>query len=250
MNSKRPSKWNALVAGEINVGAAPSSTAPMTPFAYGADASTGGADASTGGSNPEPTCPLPTTFEWTSTGPLAEPSSPGATGLKDFSVTRYNDKYIVFGTLVNGDYNGFFSTFSSFDEWDTAEQHVHSGHSAPTLLYFEPQDLWVLAYQWDFQFKTTQTPDVWSSWSAPQPLLSGDPTTGEGTGPMSQTIICDDESCYLFFVDGAGGLYRGSMSINDFPGTFSGATAFSMNPSRASTMGCRCTQSRGATSTS
>ncbi len=170
------------------------------------------------------TCPMPTSFRWTSSGVLAQPAQSGWYALKDFTVTKYDGRYIVYGTVADGNWNGFFSTFTSFDEWDTAEQQFHSGHVAPTLFFFEPKNLWVLTYQWGFQYKTTTTPDVWSSWSAGRSLLSGDPTEGRGTGPIDQTVICDDANCYLFFNDDAGGVYRASMPINDFPGTFSNAT--------------------------
>ncbi len=192
----------------------------------GNDAGTGGMDG-TGGSDPDITCPLPNTFKWTSTGVLAEPKEDNWYALKDFSVTRYNDKYIVYGTVANdqnGTWHGFLSTFSSFDEWDTADQEYHGGHVAPTIFYFEPKDIWVLAYQWGFQYKTTKTPDIWSSWSGSNPLLNGNPTEGRGVGPIDQTVICDDDNCYLFFNDDAGSVYRASMPIGNFPGTFSGAT--------------------------
>lgn len=188
---------------------------------------TGGADIQngTGGGSSDVTCPLPTSLQWTSSGVLAEPAEDGWFALKDFTVTRYNGKYIVYGTVANGNWNGFFSTFSSFEEWDTAEQHYHSGHVAPTLFYFSPKNIWVLTYQWGFQYKTTQTPDVWSSWSAGQSLMNynPDPTGGAGTGPIDQTVICDDSDCYLFFNDDAGGVYRASMPIGNFPGQFTGA---------------------------
>ncbi len=182
----------------------------------------GGGTGGTGGG--DVTCPLPTTFSWTSTGPLAEPSDSSWDGLKDFSVTKYNGKYLVFGTVANNGWNGFFSTFTSFDEFDTATQNYHSGHVAPTIFHFEPKDLWVLTYQWGFQYKTTTTPDNWASWSSGKSLMSGDPTGGRGTGPIDQTVICDDTNCYLFFNDDAGGVYRASMPIGDFPGTFTNAT--------------------------
>lgn len=176
------------------------------------------------------TCPLPTSFTWTSSGVLADPADDDWFAIKDFTVTRYDDRYIVYGTVANGGWNGFFSTFESFDEWSNAEQHYHLGHVAPTLFYFEPKDVWVLAYQWDFQYKTTKTPDVWASWSSSAPLILGDPTGGRGTGPIDQTIICDDTACYIFFNDDAGGVYRGSMPIDDFPGTFTGITRIMDEP--------------------
>jgi len=176
------------------------------------------------------TCPLPSTFEWTSTGPLAEPKNSGAKSLKDFSVTKYNGKYLVYATTANGEWNGFMSTFTSFDEWADAEQPYIPGLVAPTIFYFTPKDTWVLAYQWGFKYATSKTPDDANSWSATQSLLSGDPTGGRGTGPIDQTVICDDTDCYLFFCDDAGGVYRGSMPIGNFPGSFSNVTRIMDQP--------------------
>jgi hypothetical protein len=61
-------------------------------------------------------------------------------------------------------------------------------------------------------------------------LISGDPTGGAGTGPIDQTLICDDVSCYIFFNDDAGGVYRGSKPINEFPGTFTNSTRIMQEP--------------------
>ncbi len=183
-----------------------------------------GGDQGTGGSPNDEVCPLPSTFEWTSSGPLAQPKNSGAKSLKDFSVTKYNGKYLVYATTANGNWNGFMSTFTSFDEWDDAEQHYIPGLVAPTIFYFEPKDVWVLAYQWGFKYATSKTPDDPGSWSATKPLLNGDPTNGRGTGPIDQTIICDDTDCYMFFNDDAGGVYRGSMPIDQFPAAFTNVT--------------------------
>lgn len=180
---------------------------------------TGGGTGGTG-----MTCPLPATFKWTSSGPLAEPKNPGAKSLKDFSVTTYNGNYLVYGTTADGEWNGFVSTFSSFDQWKNAEQRYIRGLVAPTIFYFTPKDTWVLAYQWGFKYSTSKTPDDPSSWTPTQSLLVGDPTNNRGTGPIDQTIICDDSDCYIFFNDDAGGVYRGSMPISQFPGAFSNVT--------------------------
>jgi len=191
----------------------------------------GGVDGGAGGTGGTgETCPLPSTFEWTSTGPLAEPKNSGAKSLKDFSVTKYNGNYLVYATTANGEWNGFVSTFGSFDEWANAEQSYIPGLVAPTIFYFTPKDTWVLAYQWGFKYSTSKTPDDPSSWSPTQSLLTGDPTGGRGTGPIDQTVICDDSNCYLFFCDDAGGVYRGSMPIGQFPGAFSNVTRIMDQP--------------------
>lgn len=177
-------------------------------------------------SEPEPTetCDFKPPFRWTSTGPLAEPKGNGWHSLKDFSVTKYNGKYLVYATVNDGNWNGFFSVFDSFDKWKDADQSYHSGHVAPQIFYFTPKDTWVLVTQWSIRYRTSKTPTDFNSWSPLQSMMAGDPTGGRGTGPIDPAVICDDKNCYLFFNDDAGGVYRGSMPIGDFPGEFKNVT--------------------------
>jgi hypothetical protein len=173
---------------------------------------------------PGETCALTPPFRWTSTGPLVQPKGNGWHSLKDFSVTKYNGKYLVYATVNNGDWNGFFSLFDSFDTWKDVEQNYHAGHVAPQIFYLTPKDTWVLVTQWPIRYRTSKTPDNFDSWSPLQSLMQGDPTGGRGTGPIDPAVICDDTDCYLFFNDDAGGVYRGSMPIAQFPSEFKNVT--------------------------
>lgn len=193
-----------------------------TPDSTAGETSTGG--ETSGETQPTETCALPAKLSWTSSGPLAQPAGNGWHSLKDFSVTKYNGKYLVYGSVNNGNWHGFFSTFNSFDEWATAPQNFHQGHVAPSIFYFTPKDVWILAYQWGMRYRTSKTPDNFSSWGQEQSLMTGDPTGGRGTGPIDQALICDDKNCYLFFNDDAGGVYRGSMPIAQFPSAFTNVT--------------------------
>lgn len=161
---------------------------------------------------------------------MAEPAENNWHSLKDFSVTKYNGKYLVYGTVNDGNWQGFMSTFDSFDQWKDAPQVYHAGCVAPSIFYFEPKDTWILAYQWGMRYRTSKTPDDFSTWSAEKSLMTGDPTNGRGTGPIDQALICDDTDCYLFFNDDAGGVYRGSMPIADFPGAFTNVTRIMDQP--------------------
>lgn len=175
-------------------------------------------------SEPTENCELTPPLRWTSSQPLTQPMGNGWNSLKDFTVTTYNGKYLVYGTVQNGNWNGFFSTFDSFDQWPSAEQSFHEGHVAPQVFHFTPKDTWVLVTQWPIRYRTSKTPDDFNSWSPLQSLMTGDPTGGRGVGPIDPAVICDDANCYLFFNDDAGGVYRGSMPVAQFPSAFTNVT--------------------------
>ncbi|MFF9031013.1 non-reducing end alpha-L-arabinofuranosidase family hydrolase [Streptomyces iakyrus] len=178
----------------------------------------------TGLSGTPNSCALPSTYRWTSTGPLAQPAN-GWVALKDFTTVTYNGRHLVYATSSDGSSWGAM-TFRPFTNWSDMASAGQSGISgsavAPKLFYFAPKKIWVLVSNgwgtaWPFTYRTSSDPTNPGGWSAPQQLFTGSVPVG---GPIDPTVIADDQNMYLFFANDKGSIFKSTMPIGNFPGSF------------------------------
>ncbi|MFF5357810.1 non-reducing end alpha-L-arabinofuranosidase family hydrolase [Streptomyces scabiei] len=186
------------------------------------------------------TCALPSTYKWTSTGPLAQPAN-GSVALKDFTTVTYNGKHLVYATTSTGSQWGAM-TFRPFTNWSdmaTATQTKISGSAvAPKLFYFAPKKIWVLVSNgwgtpWPFSYRTSSDPTDPGGWSAPKELFTGSLPAGSGGTPIDPTVIADGQNMYLFFADDNGKIYKSAMRLGNFPGSFGSSYTTVMSDTKA-----------------
>lgn len=181
---------------------------------------------------------LPSSFAWSSTGPVISPQPDGSdsVAVKDPSVLQDEDgTWHVFMTTADttGDWSLAHTSFTDWSEAaDAPQTHLETAsdigegyRAAPHAFYFEPGDEWYLVYQTGLpSFSTTTDINDPTSWSAPRDFMDSVPDVvqenmGDGHW-LDFFVICDDVMCHLFSADDNGHVYRSETTVADFPAGF------------------------------
>jgi endo-1,4-beta-xylanase len=198
----------------------------------------GGAGCSSDANLPAPTCGVPASFRWSSTGVVLVPQSDAThdlVSIKDPSIVSVDGKWHVFVSTVTVG-GGYSMAYLTFPDWehtaDATFYHLDQTpalrgyHAAPQVFFFAPQRKWYLVYQsGPPQFSTNDDIANPAGWSAPQSFYAAEPATvtqtkGATGGWLDFWVICDDANCHLFFSDDNGHLYRSQTTVADFPSGF------------------------------
>ncbi|MGN9907838.1 non-reducing end alpha-L-arabinofuranosidase family hydrolase [Phytohabitans sp. LJ34] len=198
----------------------------------------------------EPSPPLPTTFEWKSSGILVSPQADAAhpvVSVKDPTVVRFNNRWYVYATTANtaGNWSLVHFNFAEWSEAASAPQYhidrnpaIGSGYrAAPQLFYFAPKRKWYLVYQTGLpSFSTADDPGRPETWTAPRNFQETMPAIvrdniGNGFW-LDYWVICDKVNCYLFSSDDNGHLYRARTTVAEFPNGFRDTVIVMRDPDR------------------
>uniref|UniRef100_UPI000C25A95C non-reducing end alpha-L-arabinofuranosidase family hydrolase n=1 Tax=Glycomyces xiaoerkulensis TaxID=2038139 RepID=UPI000C25A95C len=190
--------------------------------------------------------PLPSTFQWESTGPLVEPqqTAPGRTlvSVKDPTAVQVDGQHHVYATTADTDGNWSLTYFGGFTDWSQAgqaEQYhlsqtaIGDGYrAAPQVFYFAPDDQWYLVYQTGLpSFSTIDHPGAPETASPAQNFMSSH-GIADGTSDyiVDYWITCDDVNCYMFFNNDNQQFYRAQTTVAEFPNGFGGVELFMEAP--------------------
>src|SRR5262245_15271568 len=151
-------------------------------------AGTSGTAGTTGsGGAPAVDSGLPTSFRWTSPGPLItakQDSTHPIVSVKDPSVAYVDGRWHMFATTANtaGAWSIVYLTFTDWSQADTApltyldnNPPALSGyHAAPQVFYFAPQSKWYLVFQsGQPQYSTNDDIGKPEAWTRPVEFFPG-----------------------------------------------------------------------------
>jgi endo-1,4-beta-xylanase len=182
----------------------------------------------------DPSCPLPDSFRWASTGPIIAPVSDPThdlVAIKDPTVVFFAERWHVYASSVSssGAYGMVYLSFTDFAQASSATFYYmdqtpgfNTYVAAPQLFYFSPQERWYLVFQsGPPMFSTNDDPGKPGNWTRPAPFFASEPAIiTQNDGWLDFWVICDEARCHLFFSDDHGRWYRSSTTIGDFPRGF------------------------------
>jgi endo-1,4-beta-xylanase len=177
---------------------------------------------------------LPSSFSWTSSGPLIVPKSDGKHDLvavKDPTIVRYGDRWHVYASSVarGGIYGMVYTSFADWADAPKASFYYMSNTpgfdtyvAAPQLFYFTPKKEWYLVFQsGPPMYSTSADPGDPTKWTTPLPFYTTTPSIVEDNGGwLDFWVICDAQFCHLFFSNDHGRWYKSKTPIEKFPRGF------------------------------
>lgn len=169
----------------------------------------------------DPSCDLPTNFEWEASGPLISAQG-GAYGIKDPSVVRYEDRFHIFATINDGNWKSVYLNFTDWSQAGSAQQVPMNGTRggntvAPQVFYYRPHGLWYNFTQWPRGYNTTDNISDVNSWTPRRDFLTNGPPTEQSKPELDYWNICDDTHCHVFFSRDDGVLYKSKTTRENFP---------------------------------
>ena len=177
---------------------------------------------------------LPTSYAWTSTGPVIVPKSDAnhdLVALKDPTIVRFNDRWHVYASSVGrgGIYGMVYTSFADWSEAPKAALYYmdqtpgfNTYVAAPQLFYFTPKKQWYLVFQsGPPMFSTADDPGDPKKWASPQAFYPKTPKVIDDNGGwLDFWVICDSQFCHLFFSNDHGRWYKSKTPIDKFPRGF------------------------------
>jgi endo-1,4-beta-xylanase len=152
--------------------------------------------------------------------------------VKDPTIVRYNGRWHMYASSVaRGGVYGM--VYASFADWADAPKApfypmdktrgFKTYVAAPQLFYFTPQKKWFLIFQsGPPMFSTADDPGDPTKWTEPAPFFPRTPTIVDRNGGwLDFWVICDAETCHLFFSNDHGSWYKSKTPVTRFPYGFS-----------------------------
>jgi len=174
---------------------------------------------------------LPSKWTWTTSNILVDVKSDAShsvQSVKDPTIVFYNGHYHVYATIhMPSGWSMVYFNFTNFNDANKSPWYYmdrtpgFTGYKcAPELFYFAPKQLWYLVFQSPWPtYSTNSNPGNPAGWSSPRTMFTNMPPNA-----LDFFVICDNNTCYLFFSNDNGQWFRTSTSKANFPSGWGGFT--------------------------